>query len=295
MRQLFTKNLGLKIISVLAASILWLVVVNVDDPVISKTYTGIPVEILNGDVLTEQGKCYDILSDSSTINVVVTAHRSVLDGMSRDYIKATADLKQLTALDTVPIEVRSTRFSDRIDSVTTRNSSVKLKIENLIKKEVTVAIGYEGAPAEGYILAGVENPLASVVVSGPESVVTEVSRVMASADITGVSRDLTVTEPLYPYNSDNDLVEDDRITLSRTVTEIKYIIYATKTIPISSGYSGTPATGYGCTGSVITEPSSVVIAGKGENYDDMDVVYISPDKVSVDGASSDVQDRSESA
>ena len=289
MRQLFTKNLGLKIISVLAASILWLVVVNVDDPIISKTYTGIPVEILNGDVLTEQGKCYDILSDSSTINVVVTAHRSVLDGMSRDYIKATADLKQLTALDTVPIEVRSTRFSDRIDSVTTRNSSVKLKIENLIKKEVTVAIGYEGAPAEGYILAGVENPLASVVVSGPESVVTEVSRVMASADITGVSRDLTVTEPLYPYNSDNDLVEDDRITLSRTVTEIKYIIYATKTIPISSGYSGTPATGYGSTGSVITEPSSVVIAGKGENYDDMDVVYISPDKVSVDGASADVQ------
>ncbi|MBE5850567.1 MAG: hypothetical protein E7298_10480 [Lachnospiraceae bacterium] len=289
MRQLFTKNLGLKIISVLAASILWLVVVNVDDPVISKTYTGIPVEILNGDVLTEQGKCYDVLSDSSTINVVVTAHRSVLDGMSRDYIKATADLKQLTALDTVPIEVRSTRFSDRIDSVTTRNSSVKLKIENLIKKEVTVAIGYEGAPAEGYILAGVENPLASVVVSGPESVVTEVSRVMASADITGVSRDLTVTEPLYPYNSDNDLVEDDRITLSRTVTEIKYIIYATKTIPISSGYSGTPATGYGSTGSVITEPSSVVIAGKGENYDDMDVVYISPDKVSVDGASADVQ------
>ena len=288
MKELFTKNLGLKIISILAAFVLWLVVVNVDDPIISKTYTGVPVEILNGDVLTEQGKCYEILSDSSTINVVVTAHRSVLDGMSRDYIKATADLKQLTTLDTVPIEVRSTRFSDRIDSVTTRDSSVKLKIENLIKKEVTVSIGYEGTPAEGYILAGVENPLASVVVSGPESVVALVSRVMAAADITGVNRDLTVTEPLYPYNSDNELIEDDRITLSRTVTEIKYILYATKTIPVSSGYSGTPAAGYGTTGSVITEPSSVVIAGKGENYDDMDVVYISPDKVSVDGAASDV-------
>lgn len=289
MKKLFTKNLGLKIISVLAAFILWLVVVNVDDPVISKTYTGVPVEILNGEVLSEQGKCYDVLSDSATINVVVTAHRSVLDGMSRDYIKATADLKQLTTLDTVPIEVRSTRFSDRIDSVTTRNSSVKLKIENLIKKEVTVAIGYEGSPADGYILSGVENPLASVVVSGPESVVSQVSRVMASADITGVSRDLTVTEPLYPYNSDNEQIEDDRITLSRTVTEIKYVIYATKTIPISSGFSGTPAPGYGTTGSVITEPSSVVIAGKGENYDDMDVVYVSPDNVSVEGAFTDVQ------
>lgn len=289
MKTLFTKNLGLKIISVLAAFVLWLVVINVDDPIISKSYTGVPVEILNEETLSEQGKCYEVLGDSATINVVVTAHRSVLDGMSRDYIKATADLKQLTTLDTVPIEVRSTRFSDRIDSVTTRNSSVKLKIENLIKKEVTVAIGYEGEPAEGYILSGVENPLASVVVSGPESVVSQVSRVMASADITGVSRDLTVTEPLYPYNPDGEIVEDDRVTLSRTVTEIKYIIYATKTIPISSGYSGTPAAGYGTTGSVITEPSSVVIAGKGENFDDMDVVYISPDSVSVDGASSDVE------
>lgn len=289
MKKLFTKNLGLKIISILAAFILWLVVVNVDDPIISKTYTGVPVEILNGEVLSEQGKCYEVLSDSATINVVVTAHRSILDGMSRDYIKATADLKQLTTLDTVPIEVRSTRFSDRIDSVTTRDSSVKLKIEKLVKKEVTVAIGYEGTPAEGYILSGVDNPLASVVVSGPESVVSQVSKVMAAADITGVNRDLTVTEPLYPYNSENELVDDDRVTLSRTVTEINYIIYATKTIPISSGFSGTPATGYGTTGTVITEPSSVVIAGKGENYDDMEVVYVSPDNISVDGASSDVQ------
>lgn len=289
MKTILTKNPGLKIISILAAFVLWLVVVNVDDPIISKTYTGIPVEIQNEDILTEQDKCYEVIGDSATINVVVSAHRSVLDGMSRDYIKATADLKQLTSLDTVPIEVRSTRFSDRIDSVTTRESSVKLKIENLVKKEVAVAIGYEGRPAEGYILAGVENPLSSVVVTGPESVVEQISRVMASTDISGVSRDFSVTEPLYAYNSDNEPVDDDRITLSRTVTEIKYIIYATKTIPISSGYSGTPAGGYGTTGSVVTEPSEVVIAGRGENFDDMNVVYISADQVSVEGASSDVQ------
>ena len=102
MKNLFTKNPGLKIISVLAAFFLWLVVVNVDDPIISKTYTGVPVEILNEEVLTDQGKCYEVLNDSANINVVVTAHRSVLDGMSKDYIKATADLKMLTTLDTVP-------------------------------------------------------------------------------------------------------------------------------------------------------------------------------------------------
>ncbi len=288
MKDLFTKNLGLKIISVLAAFILWLVVVNVDDPVISKTCTSVPVEILNGDVLTDQGKCYEVIDDSGTVNVVVTAHRSVIDGMSRDYIKATADMRSLTTVDTVPIEVRSMRYSDRIESVTTRNANLKLNIENLVNKEVAVSVGFEGEPAEGYILAGVENALSTVTVSGPESVVTNVEKVMASADIKGINRDFTVTEPMFAYDAEGKKVEDERISLSRTVTEIKYIIYATKTIPISSGFSGNPAPGFGTTGSVVTDPSSVLIAGKGENYDDMEVMYISPDEVPVEGATGDV-------
>ncbi|MCR5591873.1 MAG: hypothetical protein K6F73_10125 [Lachnospiraceae bacterium] len=288
MKDFFTKNLGLKIVSVLAAFVLWLVVVNVDDPIISKTYTGITVEILNEDILSEQSKCYEVLGDSTSINVVVTAHRSVLDGMSKDYIKATADLKQLTSFDTVPVEVRSTRFSDRIESVTTRDASVKLKIENLVKKEIPVVIGYEGSPADGYVLYGADNALSTVIVSGPESVVSIVAKAKASADITGINRDFTVTEPLYAYNEENERVEDNRIALSRTVTEIRYIIYATKPIPINSQTSGNPAPGYGTVGSPQTDPSSVLVAGKGENYDDMDVIFISPDQVSVEGASDDV-------
>ena len=289
MKDLFTKNLGLKIVSVLGAFVLWLVVVNVDDPIISKTYTGITVEVLNEDVLTAQGKCYEILGDTANINVVVTAHRSVIDGMSRDYIKATADMKALTSLDTIPIEVRSTRYSDRIESVTTRESNLKLSIENIAEKELPVAIGYEGEPAEGYILGGVENALSTINVTGPESVIATVAKIMATADIKGVNRDFTVTEPLAAYDDKGEKISDDRLTLSRTVTEIKYIIYATKTIPISSGYSGSPAQGYGTTGSVLVDPSSVVIAGKGENFEDMDVIYISPDEVSVEGATSNWQ------
>ena len=288
MKDLFTKNLGLKIVSVLAAFVLWLVVVNVDDPIISKTYTGIPVEIQNDDVLTSQGKCYEVTGDTGTVNVVVTAHRSVIDGVSKDHIKATADMRQLTSMDTVPIEVRSTRYSDRIESVTTRDTNLKLNIEDLVKREVGISVNYEGEPAEGYILARTENALSTVTVSGPESVVSTVASVRATADIKGISRDFSVTEPLYPVDENGDMIEDERIKLSRTVTEIKYVIYATKTIPISSGYSGTAAAGFGTTGSVITDPASVLIAGKGENFEDMEVIYVSPDRVSVEGASGDV-------
>ena len=56
MRQKLTNNLGLKLISVALSFILWLVVVSIDDPVISRTFSGIEVEILNADAITSQGK-----------------------------------------------------------------------------------------------------------------------------------------------------------------------------------------------------------------------------------------------
>ena len=35
----------------------------------------------NEEVLTQEGKCYEVEKDASTVNVVVTAHRSVIDLM----------------------------------------------------------------------------------------------------------------------------------------------------------------------------------------------------------------------
>ena len=56
-----------------------------------------------------------------------------------------------------------------------------------------MSIGYEGEPAEGYILGGVENALSTITVSGPESVISGVTKIMAVADIKGINRDFTVT------------------------------------------------------------------------------------------------------
>ena len=64
MKQKLTNNLGLKLISVALSVILWLIVVSIDDPVISRTYSGIEVEVLNADAVTSQGKVYEILDGS---------------------------------------------------------------------------------------------------------------------------------------------------------------------------------------------------------------------------------------
>ena len=45
MQKRITKNLTLKILAFLIAVFLWLIVVNIDDPVDDKTFSNIPVQV----------------------------------------------------------------------------------------------------------------------------------------------------------------------------------------------------------------------------------------------------------
>ena len=47
----FTDNLGLKIIAVIFAAFLWLIVVNLDNPVSTQTFSEVPVTIINEDII----------------------------------------------------------------------------------------------------------------------------------------------------------------------------------------------------------------------------------------------------
>lgn len=290
MKNNLTKNLGLKFISLFAAFFLWLVVVNVDDPVISRTYTAIPVEVLNASVIEEEGKCYEILDGTNTINVVVTAKRSVVDQMSRDYIKATADMAAMNFLDRVPIEVRSIRYADQIESVSSRTEYLKIELEDVIDKVVPVTIEHEGIVADGYALTQIEASADQIKITGPESVVNEVVKATVHADISNINKDTLITTEVLPEDVNGNAVVDSRLVINNASIDVKFLINAIKEIPISCGYSGEPVSGYVVSGTIMTSPSSVRVMGRGENFDDMDVIYISPDAVSVDGAMADIEE-----
>ena len=65
-----TKNLGLKVIAFFFAAILWLVVVNLDNPVVSSAFREIPVTIVNDDIITSAGDVYQVVGEQ-TVSVVV--------------------------------------------------------------------------------------------------------------------------------------------------------------------------------------------------------------------------------
>ena len=94
-KRAFTTNIGLKVLAAFFAMALWLVVMNVDDPKITRTFTA-TVTILNDSVLTDQGKYYTVVNDDYTVSFRVTAKRSVIEDLSNKDFTATADMKYLT-------------------------------------------------------------------------------------------------------------------------------------------------------------------------------------------------------
>ena len=79
MKRALTKNWGLKLLAFVFSVLLWIIVMNIEDPVDERTVSGIQVTVTHPEIVTNPGNTYQILDDSRTISVTVKAKRSILN------------------------------------------------------------------------------------------------------------------------------------------------------------------------------------------------------------------------
>jgi len=257
-----TKNLGLKILAVLFSIILWLIVVNINDPVISVPFYSVPVEIINADSITNQGKMYEVLDGTDTIDVMVKANRSIADSLSKDNIKAVADMEQLTFMDTVGIQLSSNKYNDKLDSITSTTDSLKVNIENMQKNQLVVSCETVGEPEDGYMLGNITTDQNLVRLSGPESAISKVSKAVASVNVAGMTSDISTAVELKLYDAEGNQIDNKTITTNISSVNVNVEILAKATVPLSFVTVGVPASGYAVSGQITATPGTVAIAGK---------------------------------
>ena len=287
MKEKLTNNLGLKLISVGLAMILWIIVVSIDDPVITRTYSGIEVEVLNADAVTSQGKTYEILEGSNIIAVSVSAKRSILEKISRDYIKATADLKEMTILNAAAINVRTTRYSDMITSITPLTRNLKLAVEDLDKKQLSITVETIGTPAKGYVVGNNSPSVNITTVTGAASKVSKISRAVATVDVSGRTSNMRTGAEVVLYDGNGDPVNSSSIDVSVKEIVVDVDILATKEISVSAAVSGTTAEGFAYKGLVSVDPQTVLVAGSGSAFDNLESIVIPAEDISIEGIAED--------
>ena len=125
-------HLGLKILSLLLAIIIWMIIMNLDDYSVTKTVRDIPVEEMNGSTIENLGKVYNIV-DGDTVDVVVKGPRSLVDPLTAADFTATANLAELSITNTVQIVVKlnDSQLSSRVQ-MNPVNPNMNLDIEDVI-------------------------------------------------------------------------------------------------------------------------------------------------------------------
>ena len=288
MKSKITANLGLRIISLFFAFILWLVVNNIENPTVTESYVNIPVKLLNTDLITDAGKVYEVIEGTDVVErVSVKAPKSVHSSLNAGDITATADVSELSSLDTISIKFSSNVYGEDIESIKGSIDTVKLNIENKRSKTLALKAGVSGSVAEGHLVGEVTTDQNLVRISGPESLIDRVARAAVEIDVSGFTNDIGTNLDIRLYDEEDRLVQDSRISQNIKSVGVNVNIYQTTEVPVYFEVSGTPTAGYRVSGEPVGNLQTIKIAGKGNIIRNVTAIEIPAEEIDVTGQSTD--------
>ena len=264
MKDRLKNNLGLKIMAVLFAIFLWWTVVNVDNPVVSGTFST-EVAVTNAEVITNAGKSYQIVDDTKNVIVTVKARRKVLDEIKASDIVATADLREMQDT-SVPIRITIKGFAGKYEDATANPRNIQVKTENTQKKTFPITALATGTPRDGYVVGQLVTSPETVDISGPESTVRKISKVVAKVDVSELSGDTSAQTHLLYYDAANNLIDKNLLTSNcdKNGVTVNVTIWKTKEVNLQFDTSAVkPAEGYVLSG-IEVEPQTIEVAGSPE-------------------------------
>ena len=301
MKNRITRNLSLKILSLLIGIVVWLLVVNLDNPVITKNFILQDVELVNEAYIDATGKVALKTGEQTSIRVTVKGARKTVGRLSVADIKATADLQQAVNLDTkpvmIPISVTVTGIVSSNISVWPQNISVTL--EDKVSNEFIVAVNNgESKPGSGYEVGTQTVSPEKLRVTGPRSLMNKIDKVNVNNNLGGTTSDQTTTGTVVVIDKNGEALTDVQMSNLKIenggqVTVTTRLWKVRTDVALNAGYTGTPEDGYRVD-SVSSVPSTVSVAGSAEALDTLRQngyrIEIS-EKVDVTGADSDVEQK----
>ncbi len=279
-----TANWGLKLASLVFAIAVWFLVTNINDPVTSVRYTNIPVTLKNTNLITDQGQVYTILDSSDTISsVTLYAPRSIIDSLSQNNVVATADIQDLSSLNTVSINVTTNKYSDKIENIVKSSDVVKLSVERKASKSLALGATTSGSLADGYVIGDVTTDQNMVRISGPESIVNNIASAAVDVDVTGFTSNIGTDADIVLLDSEGNAVDPTGVTMNIKTVRVNVVIYETKYVPINYVVKGEPAAGYMTTGEIESTPDSIMIAGRSNAIANVSEILVDDENIDVTG------------
>ena len=290
MRKKLTNNLGLKALSMALAIFAWFMVVDVVNPLV-ETSLEVPVEIINEEILSRANLTYEVVG-KKTVSVTYAVRSRDRFRITAGDFYAYADLADLyDVTGSIPVNVEVSReIRGMIDgTVGTKPGVVRIQTEELQRKNFDVIPHIRGETEEGYDVGDVTVRPKYIYVTGPVSVVGQISSVGVEIDMSGANADVAGTAKIALYDANGNQQPDlmDEVTLSRTEADYQASVLRVKTLGLDFQIAGQVARGYRFTG-VDSDIKSVPVEGLKSVLASVSTLVIPGELLNIEGATKDV-------
>lgn len=291
MKKLLTRNLGLKLASLLLAFVLWFLVAQIYDPKDTVTFNNIQVRLINTELLDEEGKVYEVLDNSNLVRVTVTGPQSIVKSeLRRSDIVAEADMSKLTDINTIAITYYCENISNDSVEIKGNHDSVRLNVEDKTSKWIKLESNTIGDVASGYMIGNVTLDQTNIEVTGPKSAISQVDHAGVDIDVTDSTTSLSANVDIKLYDADDNELVLESVKKNVDSAYMTVEVLATKEVPVEIEYMGVPEDGYMATGEVESSVPTVRIAGTVSTLVGISAITVPEDRMNITGQSDNLVD-----
>lgn len=291
MKKLLTRNLGLKLASLLLAFVLWFLVAQIYDPKDTVTFNNIQVRLINTELLDEEGKVYEVLDNSNLVRVTVTGPQSIVKSeLRRSDIVAEADMSKLTDINTIAITYYCENISNDSVEIKGNHDSVRLNVEDKTSKWIKLESNTIGDVASGYMIGNVTLDQTNIEVTGQKSAISQVDHAGVDINVTDSTTSLSANVDIKLYDADDNELVLESVKKNVDSAYMTVEVLATKEVPVEIEYMGVPEDGYMATGEVESSVPTVRIAGTVSTLVGISAITVPEDRMNITGQSDNLVD-----
>lgn len=214
MDRLPRKNLSAKILALILASILWVYVMNEQNPSVETTFQS-PVEVRNLD------DTFVVQDVPEIVRVRVRGPRNIVTGVALQDVKSYVDLKGLIqGKHSVRVH---TLIPANLELIEIQPDKIQVSIDSIVARNIPVEVKLTGNQLQGTVLGKTASPVTQVKVEGLKSRLDVIDRVIAKVDMTNRSGSFTAEVPLEAVYRDGTV--QDGLTISPSKISIGINLY----------------------------------------------------------------------
>ena len=229
------------------------------------------------------------MDDIDSVRVVVRAPRSILNNINRRDITAVVDLRQRDSnTGVVPIKAVVSGYEESLKITTETNpNNILIKVENEASKSFPISVMTENNPRDGYELGEMKVNPERVEISGSESTIEDIQKVVAKIDVIGISEDCEIKASLHIFDGNGNEMDQNglQMNLGDKGVSVNVQILPSKKVKLEFEVSGNPAEGYYYTG-LSSVPETIKVYGTKEALKGLDSIKIPAKVIDISGVDS---------